>query len=194
MTAADTRHGSVPGARYAGKMTLRDAVHTVRRFGERRCQQGDAFTETCDLDGAFFYETGAARVGIRLWGNDDEWAISVFSAARISMAPTLELYRFISRWRTTSGTGAPYVVEDGGGAAVMCERGYQSSQLASDTTAWRLIASTIDLVGESALPIARALDRADGVPFTARGEVGLELLHGWWEIDEEAVTRALRAT
>lgn len=179
-------------ARFADKMTLADALQTVRTFGERRRLQGDGFLESQYLEGAFFYETGDARTGVRVWGGQDDWAISVFAAARVGMRPTFELYRYISRWRTTSGSGAPYVVEDGERAAVMCERSFQSSQLASDTSAWRLISSTIDLIGESALKIARALHNADGVAFTAKDEVGLGLLLSWWEIDDEHVTRALR--
>ena len=114
----------VDGPKFADHMSMYDALQTLRTFGERRQRQGDQFVESVHLPGAFFYESGDARTGVRVWGEQDDWAMSRLSAARVGMQPSYS-YRSISRWRTTSGLGAPYVVEDGWRAAVMCERSLQ---------------------------------------------------------------------
>ncbi len=161
----------------------------VRRFGERRTADGDAFVESEFLPGHFLYRTDEAHTGIAVWGEEDHWTFSAFAAARVNMRPTLELYRYVGRWRSTCGLGAPYVIEDGG-AAVMCEHTVGGRQLYREATAWRILVGAIDLVGETARTIADDLVRADGVPFTAQGEAGLALLTGWWEIRDPRILMA----
>ncbi|WP_018331079.1 hypothetical protein [Actinomycetospora chiangmaiensis] len=144
-----------PSTPLIASMTRGDALATLRNFGEARTGQGDEFLESEYLEGAFLYATGAARVGINARGEDDDWTLSIFSAARARLRPSLELYRFVSRWRTTAGAGAPSEVESDGGAAIMCERLFRGSQFANDVTGWRMMTSTIDLVGAAATAIAR---------------------------------------
>jgi hypothetical protein len=162
----------------------------LRDFGECRGEDGDEFLESKYLAGAFLYCTGEAHAGIMIWGDEDRWTFSTFAAARVNMRPTMELYRYVGRWRSSCGLGAPYVVEDGG-AAVMCETTIGGNQLYAESTGWRILVSSIDLVGETARILGADLAQADGLPFTARCEVGLTLLTGWWEISDPRVTQLM---
>ena len=173
--------------------TKKAALDFVRRFGETRAEDGDEFLESEYMPGHFFYRTGEAHTGIVVWGEEDHWTFSAFAAARVNMRPTLELYRYVGRWRSTCGLGAPYVIEDGG-AAVMCEHTIGGRQLYQEATAWRLLVSAVDLVGETARILGEDLAQADGIPFTASGEVGLTFLTGWWEIRDPRVSGLMGLT
>jgi hypothetical protein len=167
-----------------------EALQFLRRFGERRGADGDEFLESELLPGHFLYCTGEAHAGVVIWGDEDRWTFSTFAAARVNMRPTIELYRYVGRWRSSCGLGAPYVIEDGG-AAVMCETTLGGNQLYAESTGWRMLVSSIDLVAEAARVLSVDLSQADGVAFTARGEAGLTLLTGWWEVNDPRVTQLM---
>lgn len=160
------------------------ALEMVRLFGEQRTKDGDTFVAS--PSGYSLYSTGPQRVGIALWGDENEWMLSIYSAARIGMTPTLDLYRFVSRWRTTAGLGAPYVVERDGYAAVMCERLFESSQLHLDVFPY-IVPSTIDRIGGAAQQIAAFLGNADGEQFAGRGIGGLLKLTALWEVNDDRI-------
>lgn len=161
----------------------------LRRWGESR-REGE-FAEARHVAGLFLYAAGDTRTGIALEGAEDRWRLSVFAAARLGVRPTLELYRLVSRWRTTQAAGYPYVVEDGEYAAVMCETSFSSRQLGDDTSARRLITSTIHDVGEAAANIAADLTPHGGVPFTGVGGAGAVHLSSWWKKTDKRIAAAI---
>ncbi|MCD2187870.1 hypothetical protein [Actinomycetospora soli] len=174
-------------------MTKTEALDFIRGFGLRRAEDGDEFVESEFTPGRFFYVTGQAHAAIVIWGDEDQWTFSTIAAARLNMRPTLELYRYVARWRSTSGLGAPYVIEDGG-AAVLCETTIGGRSLYQESTAWRVMVTAIDTVSDTARILGEDLAGADGVPLTARDQVGLALLLGWWEITDPRVSRLMGLT
>ncbi|WP_018332015.1 hypothetical protein [Actinomycetospora chiangmaiensis] len=189
--AADTAAAAEPAGSDTTPMTRSDVVALLEVFGESRRAQGDTFT-AAHIDGHWFYETGAAKTGLVLWGEEDDWTFSAFSAARVKVTPTLDLHRRVGMWRSSVPQSGCYVIEDDGDAAVMCEREIKGNQVFQGPTAWRLIRSVIDAVGMLAVLIDRDLDRRHGIPFTLTGDTGLVILLGWWEIQDRAITRFVR--
>lgn len=173
-------------------MTKSDVKAFLQSFADARRTQGDTFT-AARVDGYWFYETGAAKTGLALWGEEDDWTFSAFSAARVKATPTLDLHRRVGTWRSTVPQTGCYVVEDDGDAAVMCEREIKSSQVLQGPGAWRLLRSVIDVVGDFATLIDRELDRRHGIPFTLSGETGLVILLGWWELQDPSITAFVQA-
>ncbi|WP_285588822.1 hypothetical protein [Actinomycetospora sp. NBRC 106378] len=174
-----------------------EVLRMIRSFGDRRAREGDDLFEDDELPGSFLYSTGDARVGICVWGGGEtRWSFSIFSAARIRSRPSLELYRFVSRWRTTAGIGAPYVIECDGEAAIMCERLFDPCQFVDGPGARTMIEATIDLIGEAAVTMSTALRATDdgGVPFTATGLGGLMALKSWWEVSDPRITEMARSS
>ena len=171
-------------------MTKTEAVEFIRGFGRRRGEDGDEFLESEITSGRFLYGTGAAHAAIVIWGDEEKWTFSAVAAARLKMQPTLELYRYVGRWRSTCGLAAPYVVEDAG-ASVLCETTIGGSSLYRESTGWRILVSAIDGVVDTARILGDDLARADGLPFTARDQAGLRLLLGWWQISDPRVSRLM---
>ncbi len=117
-------------------------------------------------EGYYLDDTGASRTGISVWDASEQWTMSVFSCGRARMRPTPGLYHYGSRWRSTSGAAHPYAVEEDGEAAVMCETVLRGRQVCYDASAWRLISTTIDLVGRTTEMMSRNLAQADGTILT----------------------------
>lgn len=171
-----------------GPLGMSEIRAFLESFGETRAREGDTFTVAEHLVGHYFYETGEAKTGIAVWGEENDWLLSVFSAARVRMQPTAELHRRVGVWRSTIPLSGCYVIEDGD-CAVLCERTLSSSQVVDDVSARLLIRSSIDLVGGFARLLGRDLGDLDGMPYTASGQTGLVVLLGWWEVQDPRITR-----
>ncbi|MDD7969306.1 hypothetical protein [Actinomycetospora lemnae] len=166
-------------------------LETVQRFGERRKQQGDIFEEAPAFDfDAYSYVYNNTLVVIAIWGEDPKSAISVFGCARVGLVPTLDLYRYVATWRTSVGIGAPYVVEQDGLAAVMCDREIPAGLVSSDTLRLN-IAITVDLLQETQAALAADLARADGyrleeVSDRVRG-AAVNVID-WWTVSDPRIS------
>lgn len=168
-------------------LTKSDVIGLVREFAQYRQEGGDSFDQHHLDEGLWLYASDDVRVGILVAGEENQWRIAVYSAARVRMRATYELYRYVSRWRTTIKAGAPYVVEEGEWAAVMCETGFRHGQLIGREPSMALIRTTVDTIAQVSEELSQALRNADGTPFTATGAAGAALLLSWWQIFDESI-------
>ena len=99
---------------------------------------------------------------VLLWGGKSDPGVSVFSCAQTYMRPSIELYRYISGWRTTAKFAAPYVIEHDGHAAIMCEREFNATWFNKDDSVPLTLYSTIQMVTEISSLLQQDLSSADG--------------------------------
>ncbi|MEJ2887923.1 hypothetical protein [Actinomycetospora aeridis] len=168
-------------------ITFSDALTCVADIGEERRRSGHAVEQLGDGGGYFLVATPAAPVGIIVWPSGQRWTMSVFSCPRARMRPALELHRYVSRWRSTAGMAAPYVVEDRGEAAVMCERTLSGLDAVDVRSLRALVEATIEQVADASALLARDLGGADGVtPFGQGAQLLMDMCR-WWDVRDDRI-------
>lgn len=164
-------------------------------FGESRSKQGDIFGENRRIPAElYYYVTAGTLTSALVWGSAGKPTLSIFSCARADMNPTLELYRYVSLWRTTFGFAAPYVVELNGRAAVMCERQLSGKDFYNDDVLARHVAVTMDLVSDMSGMLANDLSRADGTRLEDKNidvETSQLELHEYWSVSDRRISRII---
>jgi hypothetical protein len=169
-------------------------------FGHQRQKQGDEFTRLADRHDEPIYiysPTRGAFAVILIWGGSNEPGVSVFSCARTYMKPTVELYRYVSGWRTSAKFAAPYLIEHDGHAAVMCEREFNGSWLNKDDSVPTTLYSTIDMVTEISSLLRRDLANADGGRLEEMGWSNEDLvtrLYQYWDVRVPRVRALMHAS